>query len=607
MRSASYPFAALRWGCPWRGPLASVSGCVRCGVLAWVDPVTDASGFPSRLSFHGGLGRCSGAVSCGRRHLPFRIGGRHARVPRVCPRACFLGWNGRAGLQGAFWCASPFSVALLGALFVCSAPFGLRSSGLWFFPLSSPSAPPLSPAFRVFRPWVPWALASCAPPPSLVFFVPSSVPPLSPAFLLFRPWVPWALASCAPPLFFFSCAVVCRLCGAAVVCPGLWGVLVCVAVGLALRRGPVCACAPPFGAPCLCLLLWCCYLLCCACPVGPCWRRSSRWCCSWCLLVVPPPPPPLVVVSSVVLRRASCRVALRSVVRCVFCPVLCGVLVSGWVLALCCLARCCAGPCCAPFVLLCHPTLSSAFAAGSGLWAGSELFVFLCSACAVLRWCACVVALCAVLSSPCGAGWSFVLFPLVFACLLLALAVLCCLLVGPGGSWCHVSVVCCAVSLGAVLRRVAACCAAWRCVVVRRGVSFWSVWCCRTLCCVLGRCPSSWGPLPSGAVFCLVSPRCVCFAVVCCCVVLFADVLCAVCALGCRAVCSLSSPPCAVLLCGPLSLGALLLCAVPRGAVLPHGAVVSCPAALLCLFLAFVWFHLLEDTLQHLFKCFFGF
>ena len=34
--------------------------------LACVDPVTDASGFPYRPSFDGGLGWCTGAVSCGR-------------------------------------------------------------------------------------------------------------------------------------------------------------------------------------------------------------------------------------------------------------------------------------------------------------------------------------------------------------------------------------------------------------------------------------------------------------------------------------------------------------------------------------------------------------
>ena len=65
-RSASYPFGAPPWCCPWRVPPASVLGCVRCGGLACVDPVTDASGFPNRPSCDGGLGRCTGAVSCGR-------------------------------------------------------------------------------------------------------------------------------------------------------------------------------------------------------------------------------------------------------------------------------------------------------------------------------------------------------------------------------------------------------------------------------------------------------------------------------------------------------------------------------------------------------------
>ena len=130
------------------------------------------------------------------------------------------------------------------------------------------------------------------------------------------------------------------------------------------------------------------------------------------------------------------------------------------------------------------------FPVGSGLPTGSGSFLFLCSACAVLCWCACLVALWSVLSCPRGAGWCFVLLPVVFVCLLLGLAVLCCLLVGPGGSWCRVSVACCGVSPGAVLRRAAARCAASRCVVVRCVVSFCSVWCCRVLCCVLGRCPS---------------------------------------------------------------------------------------------------------------------
>ena len=132
-------------------------------------------------------------------------------------------------------------------------------------------------------------------------------------------------------------------------------------------------------------------------------------------------------------------------------------------------------------------------------------------------------------------------------------------------------VLCCAVLLRVVPPGVALLCAvlfrfapfgaAARCVVSCGAV-------CRPVSCVFS------------AVFCLVSPRRVCFAVVRRCMVLFAAVLCAVCALGCCVVCFLSSPPCAVLLCGPLSLGALLPCAVPRGAV--RRVVPWCPVLLPC-------------------------
>ena len=66
---------------PVRGPAMGLSLAGPFGVglglralrwLACVHPVTDASGFPYRPSFDGGLGRCTGAVSCGRRHLPLR-------------------------------------------------------------------------------------------------------------------------------------------------------------------------------------------------------------------------------------------------------------------------------------------------------------------------------------------------------------------------------------------------------------------------------------------------------------------------------------------------------------------------------------------------------
>ena len=151
-RSAVYLFGAQRWGCPGQVSPASVLGCLRCGGWACVDLVTNASGFEYRPSFDGGLGWCTGAVSCGPRHLPFRVGGRPARVPCLCVCVC-------SSWPGAFWCASLFPVAGLGALFVCSAPSGLGLPFLrlllsvFFFCFFSPLlASLLSPAFRVFSP-----------------------------------------------------------------------------------------------------------------------------------------------------------------------------------------------------------------------------------------------------------------------------------------------------------------------------------------------------------------------------------------------------------------------------------------------------------------------
>ena len=454
----------------------------------------------------------------------------------------------------------PFSPSLRPRLssFACFPAAGALGLGVFpppppfFFP-PPPLCAPLSPALRVSRPGVPWALASrCPPPPPPLpfFFVSFDSPPLC---CLWR----FLLSGCLwpprpPPFFFFFFLVLLLFFPAACLLCVFWGVVLCV---------PCPACS-----------------LCCA----------RRLCCFWWLVLLVPGVAAFCWGSAGGCPALSFGGVCRLWCPCLIWPSLSVLPVVSRSPVLCPVALCCR-------VVLCCGALSSSFfvflpavgagfllfPVGSGLRAGSGSFLFLCSACAVLCWCACAVALCLVLSCPRGAGWCFVLLPVAPVCLLLGLAVPCCLLVGPGGSWCRVSVACCGVSLGAVLRRVAARCAAWRCVVVRCVVSFCSVWCCRALCCVPGRCPSSWGLVPSGAVFCLVPPRCVCFAVVCRCVVLFAVVPCAVCALGCRVVRLLSSPPCAVILCGPLSLVALLPCAVPRGAVLPRGAVVSCPAALL--------------------------
>ena len=253
-RSVSYRFVGPRWGCPWRVPLPSVLGCVRYGGLACVDPVTDASGFAYRPSVHGGLGRCTGAVSCGRQHLPFRVGGRHARVPRacVCVRA-LLGRVGRAGLPGAFWCASPFlrpfcPSSLFGPL---QAGVALASGVCFLFGLlfpclpPSPRAPPLPPLFCASWPRLPWALAFApTPPPPLVSFFFSFFFPvvllLSRAFSApLHPLAPPGLFVFAPfflPLSSFSAFffMVCSpsgtlpafLCVAAFGAPGL-GALLC--------------------------------------------------------------------------------------------------------------------------------------------------------------------------------------------------------------------------------------------------------------------------------------------------------------------------------------------------------------------------------------------
>ena len=108
---------------------------------------------------------------------------------------------------------------------------------------------------------------------------------------------------------------------------------------------------------------------------------------------------------------------------------------------------------------------------------------------------------------------------------------------------------CCA-SLGAVLRRAAARCVA-RCSAVVCCVAL--VWCRCLLRRALWRCPSPWGPVLCGTVFCGVPPRCV---------------LCAVCVLSWRRGACCCSPLCLVLcvsrgavLCVPCALRSVRCCA----------------------------------------------
>ena len=200
---------------PVRGPvmglsLAGPSGvCLGLCALRWlacVDPVTDASSFPDRPSFDGGLGRCTGAVSCGRRHHPLRVGGRHARVPCVCACAC-SSWPGPAGRPpGRVLVRLTFSFGRFGSLF-CLAPSGLGLPPSWclfFFSVAVFRAPPLFPAFFGFRPRVPWALALCVVClVGLALLSPlcALAPFVLPAWLLV---VAWWLPSPPPPPFCVS-------------------------------------------------------------------------------------------------------------------------------------------------------------------------------------------------------------------------------------------------------------------------------------------------------------------------------------------------------------------------------------------------------------------
>ena len=225
-------------GLSMAGPSSFGLGLHALRLFACVDPVTDASGLPYRPPFEGGLGRCTGAVSCGRRHLPLR-------VPRVCARVC-SSWPGRAGRPpGCVSVRPPFPLTVLPFFFVWTPPgracpwfgcllffspcapaaFGfpcflaLGALGLCALRFAPPPPPPVPfflfppsrPAVSCFR-WFPalGALGLCAlwlppPPCSLpVFFLFFSSPfrvSLSQAFRCFRSWVPWtsALCGCPPP------------------------------------------------------------------------------------------------------------------------------------------------------------------------------------------------------------------------------------------------------------------------------------------------------------------------------------------------------------------------------------------------------------------------
>ena len=156
---------------PVRGPAMRLSLAGPSGVglglraLRWfgcVDLVTDASGFAYCLSFDGGLCWCTSTVSCRRRHLS-------TPGSRACVRVLVRpGRVRRAGLPGAFCCASSFHLV---ALSFCCARIPPGSGCPLFGPLFALPPPvffsvfafcaSLSLAFFGFRPRVPWVLALC--------------------------------------------------------------------------------------------------------------------------------------------------------------------------------------------------------------------------------------------------------------------------------------------------------------------------------------------------------------------------------------------------------------------------------------------------------------
>ena len=299
-----------------------------------------------------------------------------------------------------------------------------------------------------------------------------------------------------------------------------------------------------------------------------------------CRLFAGSPPPHGWLVSSVVLCGASCRVVLRSLVCFVFCRVLCGVLVSGWVLAPCCSAVLCC---------FCRALLSCAAAFSAGFFCVVSCLSVALRPVTVLCLCGAVLV-CLPRCSLCG-----VLLPLrrwpvfcVGACCVSVLAFWPgCPLLSPGGSlwllvscfggvlWCVPG--CCAAPCCCALCRLALCCCALRCLALSLVVS-----CSEALSVVLG----SW------AFGCRFLP---CLPALCvfCCGVLLRGVVrrCASCrvhpGVSCcalpvlPALCGVAVRPCSPLVpCFPVLCPVVLCCRV----VLWSPVLLPCLVCFLCLF-----------------------
>ena len=570
-RSALYPFWAPRWACHWRVSPVSVLGCVRCGGRrVWTRSLTRPVFCTVRCS----TGDSAGALGLFCVDADTSPCGSEDATPgsRACVRVLVPpGQVGRAGLPGAFWCASPFPLAALSFRFAGPPPG-------WGCPCFGPLfalAPPLLLlsfffSFSFVRSFLP-----CAPSVSCLSWFPApaalGLGALRCLFcwpraswlsvrsrLLCVAW-PWAALQWLPPpppslavvavprclalVFFFSPF------SPLVRAPLVSGFLCFPAPGALGLGAGLCLLCPAFRALCF---------FCFFCLPPP--RSSCALACfvssGWGLVVpqwlLPPPPPLLCLAAFVIPARCLCFFFSSSSVRphCLWLSLVC----IPW----------CPGPCRCVFVCFSRPpaarlSVRSRLVCVSCLAVGCSLVVaapppppLLCLAvfvaparCLGFFFSSSVRPRCLRLSLVCGPGCPgprrCALFALL-ACRFSALRALSPLSCFPPGRWllpggcrppppcvsrffvaaarcCVLCAVLCCVSLGALLRRAAARCAA-RCCAIVCFVALMR-WFGAAACCAV----------PSGAAR---RPGALCFAVLCCAV--FPRAVCCVLRVFCRGV-----------------------------------------------------------------------
>ena len=328
--------------------------------------------------------------------------------------------RGALGL-GVLWSSRPcphyFSFFSFFFLFVFSfAPSCLRGSVISSPGCHGPCRPPARPRCLFF--FCLFFVFLLHPPPFVVF---SFCLPCS-CFLFVSFF--FSFFSLLPFFFCLGVPVVRRLVW--YVCPGLWDVVLCGAVGVVPRRGPVCACAVSLGGPWLCPFCVCCCLSCCG------------------------------------------------VVDCfVFCPPLCGVLVLGLVLAPCCWSPLLLpGPLLSPVAVFC-PGVRCCVALGCRLSCGVPLSA-LCLAGGAVLFCSRWLVLCVV---ACG----YRVFVAGSDCLLLFSAGVCCRGCSRLAAW-LAALLCAVVWFGAPLpcavSRVLWCCVAVWLLSCGALLSVFSLWWC---------------------------------------------------------------------------------------------------------------------------------